>query len=184
MGSPLLLAGALALGLTAGSRLHRAVLVYGCVRCRGPICRRCVTRVAGRVYCPRCARVLDGLDRSAQSLLLLRRILGKDLEGIERIRGFAAYAAPGVGAISQGATGPGIVLLLLFCTGLVFGSGLGPDMLGSPTCAPFLGVLAAAGWILAAIAWAFSAGVVHSRRGRRRVGVFFGQRYNDDRMAA
>lgn len=181
--SPLILAGALAAGLACGTRLRRAVHVYACVRCHGPICRRCVTRIAGRVHCPRCARVLDGLDRSAHSLLLLRRILGKDLEGIERLRGVAVYAAPGIGAIVQGASGSGIALAILFTTGIVFGAGLLPDMLDAPSVAPVTGVLTILGWSLAAVAWGLSAAVVRSRRAHRKVRSYF-DGYHGDRLAA
>jgi len=117
--TPLAILIALLLGALAGTIIEGRLRVYSCTRCGGPVCRRCVTRTAGRTYCISCAASITSHAPGDHSRLLLRRLLGEEKLQGERLRDWATILLPGVGLILRGRPMTGSVLVWVFALGSV-----------------------------------------------------------------
>ncbi len=117
--TPLAILIALLLGALAGTIIEGRLRVYSCTRCGGPVCRRCVTRTAGRTYCMSCAASITSHAPGDHSRLLLRRLLGEEKLQGERLRDWATILLPGVGLILRGRPMTGSVLVWVFALGSV-----------------------------------------------------------------
>jgi hypothetical protein len=117
--TPFAILMALLLGALAGSIIEGRLRVYSCTRCGGPVCRRCVTRAAGRTYCRSCAASITEQAPGDHSRLLLRRLLGEEKLQGERLRDWAIILLPGVGLILRGRPVTGGILVWVFALGSV-----------------------------------------------------------------
>ncbi len=117
--TPLAILMALLLGAVAGSILEKRLRVHSCTRCGGAVCRRCVTRTAGRGYCRTCAASIPSQTPGDHGRLLLRSVLGEERLQGERLRDWGTFLLPGVGLILRGRPLSGSLLTWLFALGLV-----------------------------------------------------------------
>jgi hypothetical protein len=117
--TPLAILMALLLGSIAGTIIERRLRVHSCTRCGGPVCRRCVTRAAGRCYCRTCAASVTSHAPGDHSRLLLRRVLGEERLRGDRFRDWGTLLLPGVGLIVRGRPLSGSLLIWFFALGAV-----------------------------------------------------------------
>ena len=122
--TPLAILTALFLGALAGKILEKRLRVHSCTRCGGPVCRRCVTRAAGRSYCMACAASLVSQEPSEHSRLLLRRVLGEERLRGDRLREWGTILSPGFGLVLRGRPVSGGLLTWLFVFGCVLFTGV------------------------------------------------------------
>ena len=158
---------AIFLGLLTGRLLRRRLSVQACHHCGAPVCRRCVNRTAGHAYCAACSASLGGLRTDEYGRLLLKRLLGREVPRIDRVRAWAGYALPGLGLVTRGRPLAGLIHLWFFAFGVLLATRAVWIVPPSPYGASADGLLRLAG-LLIAIAAAATSTITIRRLGRHR----------------